>query len=72
LADLQGVDHSMYTEIDPLHLPEVLALVGRSHGQGELYDGALKSSIIGLFSKVNMTQASNNERSSSSSEEPSH
>ena len=42
LADLQGVDHSLYSEIDLIRLPEVLALVGRSNGQGELYV-ALKS-----------------------------
>ena len=50
-AALQGVNHSVYSEIDPLHLPEVLALVGRHHGQGELYI-ALKSSIADLISTV--------------------
>jgi len=44
LADLQGVDHSVYSEIDPLHLPEVLALVGERHGHEELFV-ALRSSI---------------------------
>ena len=53
LADLQGVNQSLYNEIDPLHLPEVLSLVGHHHGHGELYV-ALKSSIVGLFSTVNM------------------
>ena len=43
LADLQGVNQSLYSEIDPLHLPEVLSLVDQHHGQGELYV-ALKSS----------------------------
>jgi hypothetical protein len=52
LAELQGVDRSLYSEINPLHLPEVLALVGRHHGQGELYV-ALKSSIAGVISTVN-------------------
>ena len=55
LAALQGVNHSVYSEIDPLHLPEVLALVGRRHGQGELYV-ALKSSIAGVISTVNREQ----------------
>ena len=45
----------MYSEIDPLHLPEVLSLIGRRHGQGELFD-ALKTSIIRLFSTVNMKE----------------
>eukprot|EP00984_Skeletonema_dohrnii_P003702 scaffold1279_cov124-Skeletonema_dohrnii-CCMP3373.AAC.3 len=52
LADLQGVDHSVYGEINPLHLPEVLSLIGQHHGQGELYV-ALKSSIAGVISTVN-------------------
>ena len=55
LAALQGVNHSVYSEIDPLHLPEVLALVGRRHGQAELYL-ALKSSIAGVISTVNREQ----------------
>eukprot|EP00984_Skeletonema_dohrnii_P029044 scaffold19351_cov100-Skeletonema_dohrnii-CCMP3373.AAC.1 len=46
LAAHQGVNHSLYSEINPLHLPEVLALIGRRHGQGELYV-ALRSSIAG-------------------------
>ena len=53
LADLQGVGHSVYSEIDPLHLPEVLFWISARHGQGELFV-ALKSSIIGLFSRVDM------------------
>jgi hypothetical protein len=52
LCDLQEVDHSVYSEIDPLHLPEVLSLIDRRHGQGELYV-ALLSSIMTLFSTVN-------------------
>ncbi len=55
LAALQGVNHSVYSEINPLHLPEVLALVGRHHGQKELYI-ALKSSIAGVISTVNREQ----------------
>ena len=55
LADLQGVNRSLYSEIGTLHLPEVLALVGRIHGQGELY-AALKSSIAGVISTVNEKQ----------------
>lgn len=61
LADLQGVDHSVFSEIDALQLPEVLALVGRSHGQGELYV-ALKSVVMGLFSSVNMIECIQQER----------
>eukprot|EP00984_Skeletonema_dohrnii_P009274 scaffold3538_cov86-Skeletonema_dohrnii-CCMP3373.AAC.7 len=53
LADLQGVGHSVYSEIDPLLIPEVLALISSRHGEGELFV-ALKSSIIGLFSRVDM------------------
>eukprot|EP00986_Skeletonema_menzelii_P001458 scaffold387_cov136-Skeletonema_menzelii.AAC.1 len=55
LAEIQGVNHSLYSEIDPLHLPEVLALVGPRHGQRELYV-ALKSSIAGVISTVNEEQ----------------
>ena len=50
LARLQGVHQSLYSEINPLHLPEVLSLIGRHHGQGELYV-ALKSSIGGVISQ---------------------
>ena len=60
LYRLQEVDHSVYSEIDPLHLPEVLSLIGRHHGQGELYL-TLKSSIAGLFTRVNMKQCIQNE-----------
>ncbi len=52
LAELQGVGQSLYSEINPLHLPEVIALIGRHHDQGEVYM-ALKSSIAGLISIVN-------------------
>ena len=52
LAQLQGVEHSLYSEIDPLHLPEVLSLVGSKHGQGELYL-ALKASIAEVISTIN-------------------
>ena len=55
LADTQGVSRSLYSEIDPMHLPEVLALVGRRHGEGDLYV-ALKSSIAGVISTVNKMQ----------------
>ena len=54
-AELQGVDHSVYSEIDPLHLPEVLALVGNHHGQGEFYL-TLRSSIAEVISTVNREQ----------------
>ena len=52
LCRLQDVHQSLHSEINPLHLPEVLALVGKHHGQGELYD-TLKSSIAGVISIVN-------------------
>ena len=51
LEKLQRVTSSLYSEINPLHLPEVLALVCRHHGQGELY-AALKSSAAGVISTV--------------------
>ena len=51
----------MYSEMNPLHLPEVLALIGRSCGQEELF-AALKTSIIGLFSTVNMKKCVLQER----------
>ncbi len=41
-----------YSEIKPTYLPEVLELICRHHGQGELY-AALISSIAALFSMVN-------------------
>eukprot|EP00985_Skeletonema_marinoi_P023696 scaffold15914_cov140-Skeletonema_marinoi.AAC.16 len=53
LCRLQGVHQSLYSEIDPLHMPEVLSLIGRHHDQGELYL-ALKSSIMTIFSTVNI------------------
>jgi len=52
MADLQGVHHSVYNDIDPLHLPEVLSLIDERHGPDELYT-ALSSSIAALFSIVN-------------------
>ena len=55
LAELQGITHSVFSEIDPLHLPEVLALVGNHHGHGELYL-ALRLSIAGVISTVNRKQ----------------
>jgi hypothetical protein len=61
LAELQGVSQSLYSEINPLHIPEVLALVSRHHGQGELYM-ALKSSIAGVISTVSERQSLEQER----------
>eukprot|EP00986_Skeletonema_menzelii_P018002 scaffold23705_cov74-Skeletonema_menzelii.AAC.1 len=55
MAEILGVNHSLYSEIDPLHLPEVLSMVGLRIGQGELYL-ALKSSIAGVISTVNEKQ----------------
>jgi len=61
LANLQGVNHSLYSEINPLHLPEVLYLVGRYYDQRELYI-ALKSSIAGVISIVNRKQCLQHQR----------
>ena len=61
LYRLQEVNHSIYSEIDPLHLPEVLSVIDRRHGQGELYL-ALSSSIMALFSTVNMKKCIQQER----------
>ena len=52
LAELQGVQQSIYSEIDPLHLPEVLSKICRRYGMTELY-AALKSSLLELISTVN-------------------
>ena len=48
LADLQGVRRSVYSEIDPLYLPEVLSLIGRTNGKDELFK-ALSSTIMALL-----------------------
>ena len=51
----QGIDQCnavLYSQIDPLHLPEVLALISKHLGQRELYL-AVKSTIATLFSTVN-------------------
>jgi hypothetical protein len=51
----QGVDQCnavLYSQIDPLHLPEVLALISKHLGQRELYL-TVKSTIATLFSTVN-------------------
>ena len=61
LANLQGVNHSLYSEINPLHLPEVLYLVGRYYDQRELYI-ALKLSIAGVISIVNRKQCLQHQR----------
>ena len=51
----QGVDEchaALYSQFDPLHLPEVLLFTHRAHGFEELYV-ALKISIAALFSTMN-------------------
>lgn len=48
LADLQGVHRSVFSEIDPLYLPEVLSLIGRTNGKDELFK-ALSSTIMALL-----------------------
>eukprot|EP00986_Skeletonema_menzelii_P006174 scaffold2334_cov138-Skeletonema_menzelii.AAC.2 len=60
-ADLQGVDQSVYSEINPLHLPEVLSLIGLCNGQGELYI-ALKSSIAEVISTVDRKECIRRQR----------
>ena len=53
---IQGMANSTwYSQIDPLLLPEVLALIGRTHGRGELYV-AVTSSIAALMSIINRVQ----------------
>ncbi len=52
LQDVVVCNEALYSEINPLHLPEVLAMVGQHHGQSELYT-ALVSSIAGLLSTIN-------------------
>jgi hypothetical protein len=64
LCRQQGIDKcnaALFSEIKPLHLPEVLALISRHHGQGELYV-ALVSSIVALFSTVNKMQCLQQQR----------
>jgi hypothetical protein len=57
LAAFQGVGRSLYSEIDPLHLPKVLALVGKSYGHEDLYYFAFLSSISSLYSTVDRISA---------------
>ena len=58
---LQEVDHSIYRQINPLHIPNLFSLIGRRHGQGELY-AAVSSSIMTLFSTVNRKKCIQQER----------
>eukprot|EP00985_Skeletonema_marinoi_P034665 scaffold44506_cov131-Skeletonema_marinoi.AAC.2 len=48
---LQDLDDSLYSQIDPLHLPEIFSLIWHRHGHEELFV-ALSSSIMSLFSTV--------------------
>lgn len=55
LCDLQGVEFSpssIFADIDPILLPEILALIGERHGNSELYT-ALVSSAPDLLSFIN-------------------
>ena len=61
MAAIQGIDHSVYSEIDYLHLPEVLSLIGQNLGQEELFV-ALKSTIMGLLSTVDLKKCIQQER----------
>ena len=71
-AQLQGVTHTLYSEINPLHLPEVLSLVSEHHGLGELYV-ALKLSILEVVSMMDTKQCVKHSlaNDSAKSEEPS-
>ncbi|KAK1746065.1 hypothetical protein QTG54_002672 [Skeletonema marinoi] len=65
LCRLQGIERSnaaFYGEFDPLHLPEILALVGRTHGLSELLV-ALKSSMTLLLSSVDRVKCLEQEMS---------
>lgn len=53
LAELQRVKTSVYNEIEPLHLPEVLALIGRRLDRTEMYK-ALSENILSLISTSNL------------------
>ena len=55
LANFQGVDRSLFSQIEPLHLPELISLVGNRHGLKELYV-SLKASIADVISTVNREQ----------------
>ena len=61
MPSLQRVDQSVFREIDPLLLPEVLSLIGRRHGPRELHFGLLQS-IMSLLSTVNLTEFMKQER----------
>ena len=61
MAAIQGINHSVYNEIDPLHLPEVLSLIGQNLGQGNLFV-ALKSTIMGLLSTEDLKRCIQQER----------
>ncbi len=61
LAELQGVNHSVYSTIDPLHLPEVLGFLHRRHWWREFHL-ALSSSIMTLLSTVNVKVCIQQER----------
>ena len=61
LCSLLDVNHSVYSEIDPLYLPEVLSMIGHNHNQGEVY-AALSSSIMALLSTVNVKKCLQQER----------
>ncbi len=54
-------DAALFSEIKPIYLPEILELINRHHGQGELYL-ALISSIAALFSTVNKKQCLQQQR----------
>jgi hypothetical protein len=61
LQRIERSDAALYSEFNPLCLPEVLALVGRTHGLAELHV-ALKSSIAGVISMVNRKECIQQQR----------
>ena len=52
MAYIQGVQQSLYSQINPLHLPEVLSVIGRRLKVGEL-NTALRTFIVELLETVN-------------------
>lgn len=60
-GEAEKSDASLYSEINPLHLPEVLAIVSRHHEPREFHL-AVRSSIVALFSTANRKMCLQQER----------
>ena len=52
MANIQGVKQPLYSQINPLHLPELLSVICRRLEVGEL-NTALRTFIIELLKTVN-------------------